>query len=144
MKAIITTLLVCISCLAIAQKSKKTIEVNIEIEQVKSDKGYWMLAIYNENTEFLSMQPYNAKRQKVGEHNNIVSLNLPKGKYAIAVFQDLNDNKNLEKNAQGIPSEPYSFSGENIFPLMGKPTFEKCMVKVSKKSRDFKIPLQSH
>lgn len=144
MKTIITVLLVCISCLAVAQKSKKTVQVNIEIEHVKSDQGYWMLAIYDEDSEFLSMKPCNAKRQKVGEYNNIVSIDLPKGKYAIAVFQDLNDSKNLERNEQGIPTEPYSFSGENVFPLRGMPTFEQCKVKVSKKSKDFKIPLQSH
>ena len=144
MKTIVTTLLLCISFMAVAQKSKKTIQVNIEIEQVKSDKGFWMLAIYNKDSEFLSMKPFHAKRQKVGENNNVVSLDLPKGKYAIAVFQDLNDNKDLERNEKGMPIEPYSFSGANVFPLRGMPTFEKCMVKVNKKSKDFKIPLQSH
>lgn len=144
MKAIVTIVLVCVSHLVMAQKSKKTIHVNIEIEQVKSDQGYWMLAIYDENSEFLSMKPFNAKRQKVGENNNIVSLDVPKGKYAIAVFQDLNDSKNLERNEQGIPTEPYSFSGENVFPLTGMPTFEKCSIKVSKKSKNFTLPLQSH
>lgn len=144
MKAIVTTLLLCISFMAVAQKSKKTIQVNIEIEQVKSDKGFWMLAVYAKDSDFLSMEPFNAKRQKVGENNNIVSIDLPKGKYAIAVFQDLNDNKDLERNENGIPVEPYSFSGAEIFPLRGVPTFEKCMVKVNKKSRDFKIQLQSN
>ncbi len=144
MKTIITVLLVCISFVSLAQKSKKTIQVNIEIEDVKSDQGYWMLAIYNEDSEFLTMEPYNAKRQKVGENNNVVTLNLPKGNYAVAVFQDTNDNKNLDRNEQGIPTEPYSFSGENVFPLRGMPTFEQCKIKVSKKSTAFRLSLQKH
>lgn len=144
MKSIVTILLLCLSLTAIAQKSKKTIQVNIEIEQVKSDKGFWMLAVYDENSDFLSMKPVHSKRQKVGENKNVVSLHIPKGNYAIAVFQDLNDNKNLERNSQGMPTEPYSFSGENVFPLTGIPTFEKCKIKVSKRSKTFHIPLQSH
>lgn len=144
MKAIITTLFLCLSVVAMAQKKKKTIQVDIKIEDVKSDKGYWMLAVYDENSDFLSMKPFDAKRQKVGENNNVVSLNIPKGNYVIAVFQDLNDSKDLERNAQGMPTEPYSFTGENIFPLRGVPTFEACKVKVSKKSNSFQIPLQSH
>jgi uncharacterized protein (DUF2141 family) len=34
------------------------------------------------------------------------------GEYAIAVFQDLNENEKLDKNFVGIPKEPYGFSGE--------------------------------
>lgn len=141
MKAMITTLLLCISCMAIAQKK---IQVNLEMEHVESDNGYWMLAVYNKDSKFLTMEPFHAKRQKVGENDNIISLDLPKGKYAVAVFQDLNDSKDLERNEKGIPVEPYSFSGENVFPLRGMPTFEQCMIKVNKKSNSFKLPLQKH
>ncbi len=143
MKTIITALLLCISNIAFAQSSKRTIEVKIEIENVNSNNGYWMLAIYDKESEFLSMKPFNAKRQKVGECNNMVSIDLPKGKYAIAVFQDLDDSKNLERNERGIPTEPYSFSGENVFPLKGMPTFENCMIKINKRSRNFKLALQN-
>jgi uncharacterized protein (DUF2141 family) len=36
---------------------------------------------------------------------------LPYGDYAFAVFQDENSNGKLDKNALGIPVEPYAFSG---------------------------------
>jgi len=144
MKSIFTTVLLCLSFVVLAQKKKKVIDVTIKIEQVKSDKGFWMLAVYDEDSDFLSMQPVYSKRQKVGEDNNVVSLRIPKGNYAIALFQDLNDNKNLERNTQGIPTEPYSFSGENVFPLRGMPTFEACKIKVNKRSKTFQVSLQSH
>lgn len=142
MKAIITTLFLCLSVVAMAQKKKKTIKVEIEIEHVKSDRGHWMLAVYNEDADFLSMKPTYAKCQKVGENNNVIALDIPKGKYAIAVYQDINSNQNLERDSHGIPIEPYSFTGGNIFPLTDVPTFEKCKVKVSQKSSSFQIPLQ--
>ncbi len=37
-------------------------------------------------------------------------LSLPAGEYAIALFQDLNENGALDSNILGIPSEPYGFS----------------------------------
>ena len=33
------------------------------------------------------------------------------GEYAIAVIQDLNENKRLDRNFLKIPKEPYGFSG---------------------------------
>ena len=38
--------------------------------------------------------------------------NLPPGDYAIAAFQDVNENGVLDKNALGIPTEPYGFSND--------------------------------
>lgn len=36
--------------------------------------------------------------------------NLEDGEYAISVIDDLNDNGRIDKNAMGIPKEPYGFS----------------------------------
>ena len=33
-------------------------------------------------------------------------------KYALAVFHDINDNGELDRNWMGLPSEPWAFSGE--------------------------------
>jgi uncharacterized protein (DUF2141 family) len=124
------------------QKKSKEIKVQFSIEQVQSDEGYWMLAIYDKDAKFLSMEPYRAKRQKVGKKKNTVSLKLPEGNYAVALFQDINSNENLERNEKGIPKEPYSFSGDNIFPLRGMPTFELCQIKVNKSNKKFELQLQ--
>lgn len=49
-----------------------------------------------------------------------VPVNVP---VAVAVFQDLDGNGVLTKNAVGIPSEPYGFSND-ARGLFGPPTFE--------------------
>ena len=46
---------------------------------------------------------------KVGDYKVILE-GLAPGKYAIALFQDVNDNKKLDTNMLGIPQEPYAFS----------------------------------
>lgn len=45
---------------------------------------------------------------------------LPAGKYAVQVFQDLNDNMKLDRSGQK-PTEPFGFS--NVTSLMGPPSF---------------------
>jgi uncharacterized protein (DUF2141 family) len=48
---------------------------------------------------------------------------IPIGKYALAVFEDLNQNKKLDKNLTGIPTEPYVFSN-HAGSKWSKPSFD--------------------
>jgi len=48
---------------------------------------------------------------------------LPAGRYAIRVFQDLNDNQKLDFNGP-MPTEPFGFS--NVKTMTGPPSFGKC------------------
>jgi len=40
-----------------------------------------------------------------------LEIKLPYGKYALAIFQDLNGNGKMDTNILGVPTEPYGFSG---------------------------------
>ncbi len=58
-----------------------------------------------------------------------VFKNIPAGKYAIAVFQDINTDGKLNKNLVGAPKEPYGFS-KNIYGMFGPPDFEDVAFEV--------------
>jgi len=47
---------------------------------------------------------------------------LPAGDYAISVYQDENDNGQLDTNALGSPTEGYGATSNNI-PALSAPTF---------------------
>lgn len=49
--------------------------------------------------------------------------NIPVGKYAIAVFQDVNGDEELNRDIYRRPTEPYAFSN-NVFGRFGPPKFE--------------------
>ena len=49
---------------------------------------------------------------------------IPVGKYAIAVFQDINGDDKLNRDVYGRPTEPYAFSN-NVFGRFGPPKFAK-------------------
>ncbi|MEM8678843.1 MAG: DUF2141 domain-containing protein [Planctomycetota bacterium] len=55
---------------------------------------------------------------------------LPPGTYAIAVYQDVNDNGKMDKSGFGIPTEPYGFSN-NARGTMGPPSFQKAAFAVA-------------
>ena len=70
------------------------------------------IAIFNSDEGFPSGDNY-----FIGKHIPVKSKdfiyefkNIPVGKYAIAIYQDLNKNGKLDKNWFGIPKEPYGFS----------------------------------
>ncbi len=70
-----------------------------------------MIAVYTEPNNFLGDKPFKTfKAATNGKTNFSHEINLPKGKYGIAFFQDLNGDEKLNKNFVGIPSEPYAFS----------------------------------
>jgi uncharacterized protein (DUF2141 family) len=119
----------------------KTTEVVVKMENVKQQKGAWMIAVFSKNDNFLGQKPSFAKRQDLKEGNQVV-FNLPKGEYAIAMFQDLNGNMDLDRDSKGIPTEPYSFSG-NVLPLRGMPTFEATKFKVKRKPMTVVLPVQN-
>ena len=55
--------------------------------------------------------------------------NIPVGKYAIAVFQDVNVDSTLNRTIYGQPTEPYAFSN-NVFGRFGPPKFSEACFSV--------------
>jgi uncharacterized protein (DUF2141 family) len=50
---------------------------------------------------------------------------LEEGEYAIALYQDLNEDKKLNRNFFGVPTEPYGVSN-NIRPTFAPPSYDEC------------------
>ena len=74
-----------------------------------------------------------------GKNNiSITVTDLPYGKYAILVFQDMNGNKKLDKNFLGIPTEPFAFSN-NYKPMFSAPRWEDCEFEYSANSNTVTI-----
>ena len=88
------------------------------------DKGKIRVAVFNQADGFPS-DTSAALLTKAAAADTTVELaidNVVPGNYAVAVFQDLNDDGVLNKNPFGIPSEPYGFSN-NAIGRFGPPSF---------------------
>ncbi|MFN3640630.1 MAG: DUF2141 domain-containing protein [Flavobacterium sp.] len=109
-------------------------EFSLEVKIVgfKPSKGILRVCLFNsENTFFNNAMACEVKETSSNEQSITLrfSKKIPAGKYAIAVYQDINKNGILDRNWLGIPSEPYGFSN-NPSTIFGPPSFHKAAFKM--------------
>jgi uncharacterized protein (DUF2141 family) len=101
----VIAMLIAISQAAFAQSSR----VTIEITGVKINEGNVHIDIFNEPgfKKSVSLMTFALESQ-----NSVLAheFELPNGEYVFAVYQDTNNNGELDTNFFGIPKEPYGFS----------------------------------
>ncbi len=97
----------------------------------KKKTGRMFIAVYDKKEDFLGSH---MTAKKITDCNSsgstLVEIELQHGIYGISVFQDLNENGELDKNWFGIPTEPYGFSN-NAKGSFGPPDFEDCSFEFS-------------
>ena len=65
---------------------------------------------------------------------------MPRGRYAIAVYHDVNGNGRLDRSAIGFPSEPYGFS--NDVGRTSIPSFSGALIEVADPSTTVSVPVR--
>lgn len=107
--------------------------LTVRVNAIKDIKGQMYLAFYRSSVNFLDESKIDIAKviPVTTDEMTITWDDFPENIYAIAIFQDLNNNKILDKNILGIPVEPYGFSN-NPKLLFGPPSFEKCKVDLIK------------
>jgi uncharacterized protein (DUF2141 family) len=111
--------------------------VTIKFEDVRlKDGGQMCITIVPEGAEFPEADPEQAVYNECLDLESVaeegLSLALPKGTYAAAVFQDENENGILDMKKiifWDAPAEGFGFSG-NPKLRKGAPDFEDCAFKV--------------
>jgi len=96
----------------------------LKIGNIKQIKGNIRIAIYNTESSYLN-QPKALKKVILPVNKTEITYlfkSLPKGYYAISLYQDLNSNKSLDENFFGVPTEPYGFSN-NVRGVFGPPSY---------------------
>jgi uncharacterized protein (DUF2141 family) len=119
--AIILTIVFSVAATAYAQTGTLTVTIN-QIDVTRGGKV--KIGVYDVKGFAVVGQGIQEIDLPVeGDTTGHLFQNLPPGRYAIAVFQDVNVNDRLDKNFFGVPKEPYGFS-QNIFGTFGPPDFE--------------------
>ncbi|WP_339626601.1 DUF2141 domain-containing protein [uncultured Maribacter sp.] len=116
--------------------------LSLNIDGVASEKGNICFAIYTNESSFLKFDKvYKSGSEKAVKGNTAFHItDLPDGEYAIAIFHDANDNKNLDTNILGIPKEQVAFSNGKM-KMFGPPKFEECVFTFNS-NMEMKISLQ--
>ncbi|MCP4295077.1 MAG: DUF2141 domain-containing protein [Proteobacteria bacterium] len=118
--------------------------ISLEVVEIDTKKGgNIMVGLYN-NQGF----PEKGKSIKgiiikiEGPVANHQFENIPAGKYALAVFQDVNKDNDLNTNLFGAPKEPYGFS-QNKYGTFGPPDFKDVSFEVKENgSNELTIKLE--
>jgi uncharacterized protein (DUF2141 family) len=111
----------------------------VEVEGFSDRQGRCRIALYKEAEGFNQPQKAWAKETldiPAGDvlvwaiESNDPALNDPQTRWAISAHQDRNDNDKIDKNALGIPTEPYGFSN-NPKRGFGPPKFDEVSFKIA-------------
>ncbi len=117
-------------------------KLTIEVTNIKQTKGTMNVAIYDAKSNFPDEKsPTFFRIIPVQNTDNLkFTIEVPKGQYAVAVFQDLNNNNKLDKNMVGFPKEPYGFSND-FRPKFAAPKFNDCVFDVGASPQSVRIKI---
>ena len=111
----------------------KTHKLSIHISGISKIKGSLFIAIFRATDDFpvFGKQFKGIVKEVEGKSQNYTFDDLPEGEYALAIYQDENRNKILDKNLLGIPTEIYGFSN-NARRTFSAPSFQEAKFKLNK------------
>lgn len=111
----------------------KTHKLSIHISGISKIKGSLFIAIFRATDDFpvFGKQFKGIVKEVEGKSQNYNFDDLPEGEYALAIYQDENRNKILDKNLLGIPKEIYGFSN-NARRSFSAPSFQEAKFKLNK------------
>ena len=121
----------------------ETASVTVVVSSLVSTTSTVKLYFYNTREGFLKHKQWVFSKSVNPEGKQEVSLpiDLPRGEWAVAITQDLNNNDKIDKNLIGIPTEPYAFSN-NVRPTLAVPDFNECKFTVNKPGQVVSIVLK--
>jgi uncharacterized protein (DUF2141 family) len=105
---------------------QNTYRLTVEVSGITNPKGKVYLGIYRRIDDFPKKGAWFRAAMGVPTGRTAICIfeDLPDGVYAIAGFLDENENRVLDKNALGYPTELYGFSN-NARETFSAPTFDK-------------------
>ena len=102
-------------------------DLSVIVTNLENNDGVLQFGLYNIAEKFpIVGETYKMVRVKTsGTSRKYTFKGLPKGDYAVAIYQDENNNDNCDKNFLGVPIEPYAFSND-FRPKLSVPSFKDC------------------
>lgn len=109
-----------------------TYDLTVKVTGIDVKKGMVEFGLFRDPEYFAQVgKTYRMMRVKVDAAEETVTFhNLPKGKYAVCIYLDENNNNQCDKNFFGIPTEKFAFSN-NVRPMLSIPSFESCSINLN-------------
>ena len=120
-------------------------EIRVTIDNVKQSVGLMTIELYRDDPEgFLKKagREYRVRYAARAPATEICLYAPTPGKWAVAAYHDVNANTDFDKNAFGLPAEPYGVSG-NPKIRFGPPPIEEALVDVPESGASIEIRLKN-
>jgi len=133
-------------CLFPKNQLSPSATLHLQVQEVKAPLGVMRIALYDSEANFLDFKEVFASKvvpATIGT-TTVVIDSLPAGAYAIALYQDQNDNGAMDKNWLGIPTEPLGFSNAQL-RTFGPPSFKaSAFILNTGENKVLSIPLENN
>ena len=117
-------------------------DLTVTVEGVKPGDGPVLIALFDKPDGFPAGR---AKVQQMAEGTQAKVAfsfkDLPPGRYALSAFQDRNNNKRLDANMMGMPTELYGFS-RDARGSFGPPKFDDAVLTLDAAPRQISFQLK--
>jgi uncharacterized protein (DUF2141 family) len=122
--------------------TQKKIPLTVIVDNLGSDTAPVLVGVYNRSGKFLDPEHTvgNYKFLPQGYTATGYITDLEYGEYALAMFQDMDDDGVISRNILGIPKDPYAFSN-NFMPAFKAPAFDDCCFKYDKENHTITISM---
>jgi uncharacterized protein (DUF2141 family) len=125
------------------QTPAATCTLNVHVDGFRNQKGEAGLSIFNSADGW---PENNDKALQHGPHPftgtaTIITLQIPPGRYAVAILHDENSNHKMDRNFIGIPKEGFGFSN-NPHAFLTPPSFDTAAISVACPTTEITIHLK--
>lgn len=123
-----------------AYSASDSADLTVSINGFKSVKGHAIAKLYKDGENVLGKPSILLKAAIHDGKSSVTFHGLKPGPYAVVVFQDLNDNGEIDHNMFGLPAEPLGFSnGFSPGIIAGMPSFPKLRFELGAKDKTLNI-----
>ena len=113
------------------------VNITVTIDNVTSDKGKVLMSLHTSET-FMKGNGIKDAETKIKDGKVTITFeNVLHGEYAILAMHDANDNKRMDFQENGMPTESFGIS--NNVMAMGPPQYDDAKFKVENKNLEIKI-----
>ena len=132
-KTILLTTLILMSLSGL--NAQETYSLKVIVKGLRNSKGIVQFAIYNKEGSIPDEKYKKYYRKGIAYINNNTAIlnfdNLPKGKYAVNILHDENENGKIDKKFI-LPKEGIGFSNYKSIGLMNRPKFSKASFDINR------------
>tara|TARA_R110001583_G_scaffold43548_1_gene138521 strand:+ start:11245 stop:11697 length:453 start_codon:yes stop_codon:yes gene_type:complete len=113
-----------LSMIILLSQHANAADLTINISDIEQGKGHVLVALFTGKENYNEGKSVKATKVKAdNKMESVVFKDLVDGEYAVKMYQDENDNTELDRNIMGIPKEGYGFS--NNVGMFGTPKYKE-------------------